>query len=1600
MIEEPSGALGIDLGDYGISGPIQFIRLRSLSNAGSIPGFDLVGFEAINIAPPRAGAYEVVITATETVEGIDFGQLFRDDPPQVFLEVTAEPGGGIRAGQSATVQISATDDVGVAGVSLTVNGQVRALDAELTAEFIPAFPGLAVFEAEATDTGGQSTTRRWELYVLHSDGTLPFDPTALGPEAAADGGVTVRIAAPAAGAVIEGDSQVIGLVSGPAPLDWTLEYALVDAIDPYALAAVDPDYVELGSGAGFLHSEPMGVFPGSSLADGIYFLRASGRPSGGGPTVYTGQVIAKGVDESALRPVVLLDDPSDGAVVSMVQEIRGSILSDRLLREWYAEYAPAASVDPNHLGGNDAGWVRFASGDTPVEDGVIAEFDATRVPNGSYILRVAAWNDIGMGRVEALALEVAGEAKLGRLRREFTDLRIELAGFPLELRRIYDSFDAGRSGDFGFGWSLALADADIRETVPDTGSNLFGATPFRVGTRVYVTSPHGGRAGFTFRAELAGASFLGAVYRAVFDPDPGVYERLEIPEGDQGFLTVDASGAARLFLLGFPWNPDRYVLVTPDQRRYVYHEDDGLLEAEDPAGQRLVVSSDAIRHSSGLELLFGRDPAGRIIAVTGPEGRTWRYDYDAAGDLAEVTDPDGLVTRHTYHETPPHYLREVIDPLGRIGTAYEYDADGRLVAVIDERGNRVETMWEPGSFSGSVTDRRGNVTQLTYDVRGNILRSEDPLGGITLYEYGDPENPDLATRETDALGNVTRNTYDNRGNLIRQQPPLTLGGEFTAAYDEDGRVLRRSEYRNFEWNFSYDERGNIVEWVPPFGQSASFQYSAEGRMVQSTNEAGFDTWLDYDLTTGFPKRVRDANGFDFGLTYDRTGNLTSATGPRGETWMFQFNAAGLPLRQTDPLGRTREVARQPDGDFLATNRLGAQTRYRLASDELLEQITFPGGGVLTPGYDPERNLASLTDPLGNAFLCTYDALDRLIRVTDPAGASESFAYDAVGNVVESVDRNGKRRTFAYDANRQRTAERWHDNAGEIVREIVFTWVNGSLRTVADGEATWTVGGVLPRPVSWSVTYPGQTTFIIAYNWSSRETMPGPAQVTVRVSPFSPTVDLRAAYHGKHAQFYSWEHPEAEAGHVQLRRQADGMVTDMQRFDRKLPQLGDAPFSRTEIDFDLTNRAEAIRHLGGDALPVHPSAALAFTRDAEGQISRIEQGADAVDYTYDAAGQLLTAAHSAYPDESYAYDLAGNRTGSHRWASAAEVETGNRITSAGEWAFTYDAAGNVARRVNTGTGEITDFEYDHRNRLHRAAVRPAEGAAPSSVCEFDYDFLDRMIRRTIDGETAWVLHDRLTPVAEFRDGSASLSASFFYALDRAGDLQGVWREGEGTRWFLKDQVGSVRGVLDDEGALLGWLDYDAFGNPQGEAPEGFGAIRHAGRTWLPQLGLYENGRRFYDPAAGRFLQEDPIRFAGGDFNLYRYANNNPLSYYDPQGTLAAIEYASLVAALARPAQFCAFAACVAELWEGVTNAVVNLAPAQPAPNNCGLQLLPGGGLVEDLQNELEGKGGIPLGKVGLAIDIGTELVDRGPGGGLAGPGVELFKLSKCLYDAQQ
>src|SRR5439155_1252688 len=58
--------------------------------------------------------------------------------------------------------------------------------------------------------------------------------------------------------------------------------------------------------------------------------------------------------------------------------------------------------------------------------------------------------------------------------------------------------------------------------------------------------------------------------------------------------------------------------------------------------------------------------------------------------------------------------------------------------------------------------------------------------------------------------------------------------------------------------------------------------------------------------------------------------------------------------------------------------------------------------------------------------------------------------------------------------------------------------------------------------------------------------------------------------------------------------------------------------------------------------------------------------------------------------------------------------------------------------------------------------------------------------------------------------------------------------------------------------------------------------HQGGRIDNATGLYAFRNRDYSPTLGRWMENDPIGFAGGDANLYRSLGNAPIRHNDPMG----------------------------------------------------------------------------------------------------------------------
>nr|WP_255609648.1 RHS repeat-associated core domain-containing protein [Methylosinus sp. Sm6] len=118
-----------------------------------------------------------------------------------------------------------------------------------------------------------------------------------------------------------------------------------------------------------------------------------------------------------------------------------------------------------------------------------------------------------------------------------------------------------------------------------------------------------------------------------------------------------------------------------------------------------------------------------------------------------------------------------------------------------------------------------------------------------------------------------------------------------------------------------------------------------------------------------------------------------------------------------------------------------------------------------------------------------------------------------------------------------------------------------------------------------------------------------------------------------------------------------------------------------------------------------------------------------------------------------------------------------------------------------------------------------------------------------------------------------------------------------------------------------IKYTAFGATQSTTGASPSRLKYTGRE-DDGAGLYYYRARYYDPAIGRFISEDPKGFAAGDVNFYVYATNNPINFNDPSGEIVPVIAAAAAGCIAIPSCVGAFSSvAIGGAIRGITGGTV-------------------------------------------------------------------------------
>jgi RHS repeat-associated protein len=513
---------------------------------------------------------------------------------------------------------------------------------------------------------------------------------------------------------------------------------------------------------------------------------------------------------------------------------------------------------------------------------------------------------------------------------------------------------------------------------------------------------------------------------------------------DQSVLMVDGSGSQRIYeapkTVGGAYVSDdhdpsileklpdgTFRITQKDKTVYRFNSQNMLSETQEVDGEVTRYQYDASGQLTGIV-----DPAGlkttftyegsRITQIQDPAGRITHLSYDAAGNLIRITDPDGAQR------------------------TWEYDAEHHMIAEVDARGNREQSVYDFAGRASQATRKDGSVVKIAPVAVKGLYRPEEtinPFAAPVAYSPTDAEAKNPEAIYTDGNGNVVNNTLNQAGQTVSSSDGVGLIG--TIQRNDKDQVSQVTNGRGFATNYFYNTQGNLSEIKDSLSGSVGQRFTYDAffnNVTSSTDELGHQTLYNFDSSNGnllsATRVVGDVGGGDDLVTqfsYLNYGLVDTLTDPLGRITDFDYDAIGRMTRVTYAKGTAQQASEQFEYD-LAGNQIAYidanGNRTELVYDARNRVIQTTGADpdgkgpqkspVMSYTYDKAGNLVSKTDALGNTTRYEYDSMGHLTKIleADPDGKGAldapvtQYEYDKGGNLIKVTDAKNHSTQFKYD----------------------------------------------------------------------------------------------------------------------------------------------------------------------------------------------------------------------------------------------------------------------------------------------------------------------------------------------------------------------------------------------------------------------------------------------------------------------------------------------------------------------------------------------------------------------------------------------------------
>jgi RHS repeat-associated protein len=892
---------------------------------------------------------------------------------------------------------------------------------------------------------------------------------------------------------------------------------------------------------------------------------------------------------------------------------------------------------------------------------------------------------------------------------------------------------------------------------------------------------------------------------------------------------------------------------------------------------------DALGNVTELSRTDGIWPAA-VTRIQYPNGRAVRGTYNTLGLVSSVTDSSfcqgGQCATTTYsYDTRWGFVSVIVPPM-RDTLFFGYDTtNGNRIWQQDARGSSTRATFRYGNTLAllSSIEVPGSVRRdsFEYDTRGNPSRRLTVDGGnLGVYHTTTIGNDSLGypSRVASTDGVVDSTYRDHRRGLdslrVRRGPVRTdtlpgwgTGGSplivnwaeqvtnLMLVYDPEGNLIETRRWwaptqpqgmSTLVEQMRYDRANRMQARVAPDGQRDSTVYDPAGNAIRLNTRRGH--WIDQSFDAGGRLTERRLPA----ATYpDRAfgGVLFYAFTIPADTVRFFYDAMGRDTLGMNAVARVRR-SYQPNG------LLSSETQNLRSALELQRSVSDNTGFTqhvytLAYSYDLNGRRTALGHPTQLGYQSdqtsfTYHPFGALATIADPYGRTFRFVYDAEARLDSLIYPNNtwEKWTYAYDGGlRYRYALSGNTTACPTVAESRSCFPDNVIR--ADS-MYYTRDGLIFRVFS-------------AGRERQEYTYTGNGQVGYSERGYYSTRHNPSTYWITSGE---WLRPDA--------------LGNMLSADHRVPN------NRIENDFWYNTATGRLTQESTYLAATGDSWTAPTEHDSSGNVQFSARGRTG---TQCVSGDALVCSQSEargwWDVARYMYD-AEQRL---RWTRRSVSISPDREQVGGTEQYLYDPYGRRVMRKWT-----TNLYWDYAITAWRA---------DSTFDRYVWDGTQILYEIRAPGRDGYVDSDFMSmqefgrvgyvhgpgidrPLKVFRADTL-----YYPEWGREIYLHADWR-GAITLGSLPD--GSKDRASQNWPSMIDWDSRNQM--TFGQQSVAFNNTNY--RYWGSLLSQQVDGsklqylrNRYYDPATGRFTQEDPIGLAGG-LNLYGFAGGDPVNFSDPFG----------------------------------------------------------------------------------------------------------------------